>query len=330
MNGATTGSGEGRPGRESFERFLEEAVEDYRRPPETPREAIWQGILARRAQEAAGDGEPWAEALRDYHRPPTTPRARIWERVRQRRDPASTRAPETGPDAWLPRMLGREDGLRTLAAAAVLLLAAGMAWWAAPPSPEAPAPEGSSMTVAPTPRDPGMEPGPGTTPAGPPEAPARAGSETASAEQAGSQDGAPPAAVPARESPPGRVGRTVPDASGEMSRWVARGLLGRADVMLTSLRTGLEDGAGERRRLRRWAGEVLVTTRLLLDSPLAEDPEMRRLLRDLELILARIRSLPVSAGADEELRLLREDLEEVDVIPRLRSSVAEGPVGRES
>lgn len=330
MNGATTGPGEGRPERESFERFLEEAVRDYRRPPETPRDAIWEGILARRGQGADREEEPWAEALRDYHRPPATPRARIWERVRQLRAPASARTTGTGGDAWLPRMFGREDGLRTLAAAAVLLLAAGMAWWAAPPSSEGPAPEGLPVAVAPTRGDPGPEPAPGTTAAGTPEGTARRGAEIASPERAGSPDGTPPTALPARETRPGAGGPAAPDASGEMARWVARGLLDRADLMLTSLRTGVGEGAVERRRLRRWAGEVLVTTRLLLDSPLAEDPEMGRLLSDLELILARIRSLPAMDGPDDELQLLREDLQEADVIPRLRSTVAEGSVGRES
>jgi len=34
---------------ERFERLLREAAQDYHRPPVTPREAMWQGIAARRA-----------------------------------------------------------------------------------------------------------------------------------------------------------------------------------------------------------------------------------------------------------------------------------------
>jgi len=34
---------------ERFERLLREAAQDYHRPPATPREAMWQGIAARRA-----------------------------------------------------------------------------------------------------------------------------------------------------------------------------------------------------------------------------------------------------------------------------------------
>lgn len=333
VSGGPTGPGDGGPDREGFEAFLEEALRDYRTPPETPRESIWEGIVARRGG-ASGPADPLPQGLRDYHRPPETPRARIWERIREerRRGRSEGGRPEGGRDAadrGLAGMIEREAAARTLAAAAVLVMAVALAWWTAPPSPDATAPEGGATASAPTAPGRGAGTGAGTGPPAIPDAPSSPAAGTGSAADA-REDGpaAGPVAAPATR-PGGRGGRAAPDASGEMSRWVARRLASRADVVLTSIQTGAEAGAG-RRRLRRWAGEVLVTTRLLLDSPLTDDPEMRRLLRELELILARIRSLSGRDGSDQELRRLRRDLREADMISRLRTSVAEGPEERRS
>lgn len=71
------------------------------------------------------------------------------------------------------------------------------------------------------------------------------------------------------------------------------------------------------------ASELLTTTRLLLDSPMAaNDPEMRNLLDDLELVLAQIARLRESRVRRAELDLINEAIEQREVLPRLREVAA--------
>jgi hypothetical protein len=69
------------------------------------------------------------------------------------------------------------------------------------------------------------------------------------------------------------------------------------------------------------AHELLLTTRLLLDSPAASDARLRTLFEDLELVLAQVVRLQSSQGDDMDL--IRQALEQRDVLPRLRTAVAD-------
>ncbi len=72
------------------------------------------------------------------------------------------------------------------------------------------------------------------------------------------------------------------------------------------------------------ATTLLVTTRLLLDSPAATDVRMQNLLEDLELVLAQIAALNgqgTGIRRQEEMQLIRDALTERDVVPRLRTAV---------
>ena len=71
------------------------------------------------------------------------------------------------------------------------------------------------------------------------------------------------------------------------------------------------------------AGELLSRTRLLLDSPAASDPQMHDLLEDLELVLAQVVRLQNDSTSHTELDLIRRALQQRDVIPRLRTAVAD-------
>ncbi len=97
--------------------------------------------------------------------------------------------------------------------------------------------------------------------------------------------------------------------------------LGQTIALLASLPR--EAGAGDANtRLVSQATELLTTTRLLLDSPAAKDPQMRSLLDDLELVLAQIARLPARQQTSE-LDLITETLKQRDVVPRLRTAVAD-------
>ena len=70
-----------------------------------------------------------------------------------------------------------------------------------------------------------------------------------------------------------------------------------------------------------WARELLVTTRLMLDSPAREDAELRQLLEDLEFVLAQIAEY-VEQRDGAELELIERDLQEQDVLLRLQAELA--------
>ena len=97
--------------------------------------------------------------------------------------------------------------------------------------------------------------------------------------------------------------------------------LGQTAALLTSLPS--ENGVGETdAQFSAQARDLLQTTRLLLDSPASDDPELHALLSDLELVLAQVAGLR-SARDREELDLITGALEQRDVLPRLKSVVAQ-------
>lgn len=70
---------------------------------------------------------------------------------------------------------------------------------------------------------------------------------------------------------------------------------------------------------------LLSSTRLLLDSPAAEDPAIRELLEDLELVLVQISQLSYQDG-EGEIEIIDEGMENRGLLPRLRSFIPAGPV----
>lgn len=112
------------------------------------------------------------------------------------------------------------------------------------------------------------------------------------------------------------TGRELPDAY----QPTATELLGRTAVLLTNLPSDATSSAGDR-RFSAQASELLSTTRLLLDSPAADDRRFKELLEDLELVLAQIARLN-SRDGHEEIDLITDALVERDVMPRIRSTVA--------
>jgi hypothetical protein len=70
-----------------------------------------------------------------------------------------------------------------------------------------------------------------------------------------------------------------------------------------------------------WAGDLLGTTRLLLDSPGASDPQLHRLLGDLEMVLTQITQLSAEQGSTkDELQLIDQSLRSHDVMTRIRGA----------
>ncbi|MBI2797429.1 MAG: hypothetical protein HYX65_12080 [Gemmatimonadetes bacterium] len=82
-------------------------------------------------------------------------------------------------------------------------------------------------------------------------------------------------------------------------------------------------GVGQRDpKLAEQAGQLLTTTRRLLDSPLTHDRRMKDLLQDLELVLVQVARLRAPQRR-QDLNIIKEAVEERELVPRIRSAVAD-------
>lgn len=327
---------------EHFVAFLRREAADYHEPPAVPADAMWAAVEGRLAgDDDVGDagGAP-VEAL-GYHEPPPAPREAMWERIesawvaRRPVEPVEQGAGETasGPIRLAAvRGLGRRRRRTVIwltgAAAASVALAVGLdrgqrlpvpaglevAAVAAPESvaatdsgPIAPLAAGAtrvaerveepletSRQFAATPPPAAAAPPPRPT-AGEAEPPVRAAVASAS-----------------------RARSAVPPARPRADEYDTARHLDRAATLLVAFRTdiGTDESQGD---LARWARELLVETRSLIDTPAAEGQREQGLLRDLELVLVQIARLGPDAP-DFERELARESMERQGALMRLRST----------
>lgn len=107
---------------------------------------------------------------------------------------------------------------------------------------------------------------------------------------------------------------------------VATQLLGQTAELLTAIPVNNDD-PGADARFARQASDLLVTTRLLLDARGAQDdPSLRGLLEDLELVLAQVARLRADPTHTER-ELITEALAQQDLVPRIRIIAAGLNVG---
>ena len=96
--------------------------------------------------------------------------------------------------------------------------------------------------------------------------------------------------------------------------------LGQTAALLVALSSEAKPGSTNAQFTSR-AAELLSRTRLLMDSPAANDQEMRNLLEDLELVLVQV--VRLQGGTRSDLDLINRALEQREVIPRLRTAAAD-------
>lgn len=118
------------------------------------------------------------------------------------------------------------------------------------------------------------------------------------------------------------AGTADPSAPGSAYQLAAERHLEQSELYLTLFRTSVRTGRTADIGVET-ARELLMSNRLLLDSPASEDPRVRRLLEDLELVLAQIAQLP-AASRDADAGFITEGMEAGSVLPRLRSATSEG------
>lgn len=111
----------------------------------------------------------------------------------------------------------------------------------------------------------------------------------------------------------------VPLGSSTAYRVAAGQYLSRTEVLLTDFATESRKGRLEPQFLAS-ARDLLSTTRLMLDSPAADDPQLKVLLQDLELVLAQVTQLPEEPKQRNELDLINQGMTQRGVLARLRAA----------
>jgi hypothetical protein len=102
----------------------------------------------------------------------------------------------------------------------------------------------------------------------------------------------------------------------DVYRLAATDLFGRADFLLTDFKVRACETA-DLAAVPEWAGGMLVQTRLLMGTTVADDPATMDLLEDLELVLAQIVGLSRNHCA-RDMAWIRSGLENRSTIDRLR------------
>ncbi|HEX5387046.1 MAG TPA: hypothetical protein VFW66_10125 [Gemmatimonadales bacterium] len=138
----------------------------------------------------------------------------------------------------------------------------------------------------------------------------------------------PGAGVPANDAAAKSANGTAPLArarsEGTAYRLVAAEHLGQAEAFLTLFRAAAHERRNEPLALApATARQLLATNRLLLDSPAADDPKLKLVLQDVELVLAQIAELSPQRR-HEDIQSITAALERDGMLVRLRASVPSG------
>ncbi len=130
--------------------------------------------------------------------------------------------------------------------------------------------------------------------------------------------------------PPGANAPVVASADSVRSdvayQVAAQQYLTRTEVLLTDFRAQSARGQLDPQFVAA-ARDLLTTTRLMLDSPAANDPRLQPLLEDLELVLAQITQLPAEPGRKNEMDWINQGLNQRSVLTRLRTATPAIPAG---
>jgi hypothetical protein len=263
------------------------------------------------------------ETARSYNEPPPTPRDEMWERIAAVRQAERQRKGATVvPMRRFPWWLGMAATLLLGVAIGRSVLQPGGAG-GADTSNSAAQPAAAAVSIDPeaTPPANGVDALAAERGAG------SAAELTKVATSERSPRTSPRSATATRRATEESVGasRSAPATRSDLSglyRHVAYETLGQAEAVLALYR---EDGRPEsRERVALWARDVLSSTRLLLDSPASEDAALSALLKDLEIVLARLAAFAGDDDQQNDRELIDDAIRQRDVIPRLRTVLPAG------
>jgi hypothetical protein len=294
---------------DKFDDIIDDAAREYNRAPEAPRAEMWERIQAARARKAATPAVPITPL-----RAPAAPLIAV---------------PAARPDIVPIHVKSRRPLWWAAGLAATLMLGIGIGrvmerTRATQPSADAPertaqlpvlAPESgrgpdSAALVAPggAPSSNATEPGSGS----------RAGTRRSLAGPNGS-------ALVAEATIASRYQRGAEQAADRRAaevalpyRLAAAEHLAMTEALLVSFRADYRSGRRDS-TVASWATSLLGTTRMLIDSPASKDLQMKKLLEDLELVLAQIARLPAASGDSTDVELIDKAVKERQVLTRLRA-----------
>jgi hypothetical protein len=272
---------------ENFEKFLKKTTQTYNVPPvRVPREEMWAAIQAERA---AGPRVVYGGGA-------SSP-------VHERR---------FGTRVWLGA-----------AAAAMLLIATGVgigrltAPKAVPSVAANPSIPQPPVTVTPDQTNSGTaSPAQVATTGG--ESPRQPQHATSNGGQARNTD------VSGVERPVAVEIQRAPTRSSSAYQLTAMQNLSEAEALLTSFRSRSSADQQMDAQLGTWARQLLTNTRLLLDSPVGDDPQRRPLLQDLELVLVQIVQQLSPGSTPQDRDLIEKTLQQNHVMTRLRTAIPAG------
>ncbi|MFL5563424.1 MAG: hypothetical protein ACJ79K_18310 [Gemmatimonadaceae bacterium] len=276
-----------------FDEVLQEAAREHNRAPETPRAEMWAAIAAARGASDAGSTESIMHDVPVRVLPFT---------ARQRRMFAVVAA------LAATLVIGVVIGRRTAATSAHGAPAPAVAQSSPPATGGAPrlgaadVPSGGTGPVIPSPVAPSVALHEDTTRAGTlPDA------RTTVRVASSSGGGRTPRATDATATE-----ATLPYRVATMQHLVA------TEALLVALRSDARAGRSDT-TIATWAGDLLGTTRMLIDSPAAKDRQFKQLLEDLELVLAQISRLPGAHGEAADLGIIDDAVRHRQIMTRLRA-----------
>ena len=274
-----------------FDELLQEAAREHNSAPETPRAEMWAAIAAARGTARAGGAG-----------------------AEQKAAPAPVRV--------IPLYARHHRALGWVAGLAATLLVGIVIGRATRPTP---VPEGRVATAT-TPAASSAADDPGKMGTGPvipsPVGPSNSaqGTEVMVA-QAPDDDRHREPAIASGNRPAVRSGtlaRREARADATPYRVAAMQHLVTTEALLVSLRSDVRAGRKDT-MIATWAGQLLGTTRMLMDSPAGRDPQLKQLLEDLELVLAQISRLPGAQGEAADLGLIDDAVRHRQIMTRLRA-----------
>ena len=108
--------------------------------------------------------------------------------------------------------------------------------------------------------------------------------------------------------------------------------LTQAEALLTAYRASdvASRNPAAARQIGTWGREVLSSTRLLIDSPAGDDPQLKPLLNDIELVLVQIIRLSGAPLDSSDRALIDQAMRDHDLLPRIRTAVPAGVAGAAS